>query len=619
MVNDCYELLSGTVVSAYDPDWGGVRSVDQAVDQARELLSRVSDLIATYTGTPEQKTALQAAGEQLCNRVAATASTLPDTQSQQLTGACQTFQINLTTFLACTVPTNTTATAGARIATVATSCPITQDELFDDATDLENRLTNTESLVLTTGTAEESAQTNTGAISLTQVTDVCQQAVRWKTTPVPNLINNRQVTIDGITYIALCRCTQKSGDCAPNGLVNFVEISAYEALKKESGSSRVNIKAINPASILLTDKYSNWINATGAKEFLRSLTALNIPNLDQAKATAIADLIGEMKPEAYKLYQTLTTPSNPNFITYLYGEITTEWTLAALERALNAYQERVRVLVPTLMAQVGKPEPVALVRGTLSQFGAVEYATLKPEERCLAITYLAERNGTDAEINDIIYYTPETSGPQLLNCFTAKSNYVFLKLLGHNVLKNVATAFIDWGKAPDWRGLPIFNFKGSALQADQGAGISGKNLLLMERRPTDGYLVARGGMYIPGKGLEISPSGWVNVYFEEAYTIDGYTLQAERVWPMPSPYLYYLLTRAKGEQFNKALTLYGLAVGTAFGVSELIAAIEVGNTGLIVASGVDLALTADLYADLTLGAGVEKALRDSGNESWISA
>ncbi len=605
VVNDCYELVSGTVVSAYDPAWGGVRSVDQAVDQARELLSRVSDLIATYTGTSEQKTALQAAGEQLCNRVASTASTLPDVQSQQLTGACQTFQTNLATFLACTVPTNTTATAGARIATVVTSCLITQDDLFEDATDLEKGLTNTESLALTTGTAEDAAQINTGAISLSQVMDVCQQAVRWKITPVPNLINNTQVTIDGITYIALCRCTQKTGDCAPNGLVNFVKVSAYEALKSKSGNNRVNIKDIDPASILPTVKYSNWINATAAKAFLQSLVALNIPNLDNQKATVIADLIGEMKGGSFELYTTLTTPLSATFTDYLYGKSTANWTLNDLEQALKTYQERARVLVPTLMAQIAKPEPVETVRATLSQFSPVEYSSLEAEERCKVLIYLLNQDGSESYLNNLVAYTGTKNGPALLSCLNANNNKLLMKLLSRQtLLATVATAYMMWGTPPKSpQTIELFNFMGASLLGSQAASNSSNRLILIEQEATSGAVTARTGVYQAAKLFSKNPSDYINVYFVNAFTIDGTTVPAHSVLPMPSIYVYYLLKEASGQRFVKQLQLSAAIIGTSLGISEWVAATSLAPrilAGTEIFLGVaDAAMTTDFADNLS--------------------
>ena len=38
VVNDCYELASGKVVSAYDPNWGGVLDVDDIIELSNEII-----------------------------------------------------------------------------------------------------------------------------------------------------------------------------------------------------------------------------------------------------------------------------------------------------------------------------------------------------------------------------------------------------------------------------------------------------------------------------------------------------------------------------------------------------------------------------------------------------
>ncbi|KAB7731159.1 hypothetical protein F5984_10145 [Rudanella paleaurantiibacter] len=60
VVNDCYELVSGTVVSAYDPAWGEVRDINTANigadnDDPQTTLAKVQDAMLTFSGSDGDK------------------------------------------------------------------------------------------------------------------------------------------------------------------------------------------------------------------------------------------------------------------------------------------------------------------------------------------------------------------------------------------------------------------------------------------------------------------------------------------------------------------------------------------------------------------------------------
>ncbi|KAB7731157.1 hypothetical protein F5984_10135 [Rudanella paleaurantiibacter] len=139
VVNDCYELVSGTVVSAYDPAWGGVRSVDMAIDQIRDLATRLVDLYNTYTGTAEQQAQIRQANAQLCENITSNNELSAD-QKATLLAKCQAYQADAETFLTCTAPAPTTSGVGnrntARSATSA-SCTVTADMLTGQVNDIQ--------------------------------------------------------------------------------------------------------------------------------------------------------------------------------------------------------------------------------------------------------------------------------------------------------------------------------------------------------------------------------------------------------------------------------------------------------------------------------------------------
>ncbi|NBA84796.1 hypothetical protein GVN16_03450 [Emticicia sp. CRIBPO] len=58
VVNECYELASGSVITDYDPNWGGILDFDEVVNEASSIYSDVSnvlkDLFSVFTGTCDQ-------------------------------------------------------------------------------------------------------------------------------------------------------------------------------------------------------------------------------------------------------------------------------------------------------------------------------------------------------------------------------------------------------------------------------------------------------------------------------------------------------------------------------------------------------------------------------------
>lgn len=132
VVNDCYELMSGTVVSAYDPDWGGVRSVNAAIDLIEDLTTRLVDLYNTYTGTQGEIDKIREINTQLCQGIANN-NTLSAEQKAQLLAECQAYNTDSEAFFACTAPGPTTNAAGnrasARVATTAGSCTVTAEDM----------------------------------------------------------------------------------------------------------------------------------------------------------------------------------------------------------------------------------------------------------------------------------------------------------------------------------------------------------------------------------------------------------------------------------------------------------------------------------------------------------
>jgi hypothetical protein len=127
-LNDCYELLSGTVVTAYDPTWGNVLDVGVIVSQIRDLTNQLSDLYNNYTGTQAEKDKIRATNAQLC--AALTDNSLSEAQKQELLADCQAYNTKSETFLACPAP-STNAVDIQKTARVADggSCSVTPEEL----------------------------------------------------------------------------------------------------------------------------------------------------------------------------------------------------------------------------------------------------------------------------------------------------------------------------------------------------------------------------------------------------------------------------------------------------------------------------------------------------------
>ncbi|RYC68214.1 TNT domain-containing protein [Spirosoma sordidisoli] len=48
IVNDCYELVGGTIVSAYDPNWGGLQDADNGIKQVQETVRTLLETFDSY-------------------------------------------------------------------------------------------------------------------------------------------------------------------------------------------------------------------------------------------------------------------------------------------------------------------------------------------------------------------------------------------------------------------------------------------------------------------------------------------------------------------------------------------------------------------------------------------
>lgn len=59
MLNDCYEMTGGTVKTLYDPTWGNIADVDEFVDDVKEALGQVQNLLSSYKETAEDARRVQ--------------------------------------------------------------------------------------------------------------------------------------------------------------------------------------------------------------------------------------------------------------------------------------------------------------------------------------------------------------------------------------------------------------------------------------------------------------------------------------------------------------------------------------------------------------------------------
>ncbi|MDF7819255.1 hypothetical protein P1X15_16670 [Runella sp. MFBS21] len=58
-INDCYQLVVGTVKSMYDPSWSNVADVDDLLSSLKDASKQIKDLLAEYKGTPQQISTIQ--------------------------------------------------------------------------------------------------------------------------------------------------------------------------------------------------------------------------------------------------------------------------------------------------------------------------------------------------------------------------------------------------------------------------------------------------------------------------------------------------------------------------------------------------------------------------------
>jgi len=134
LVNDCYELVGGTIVSAYDPNWGGLTDLTGTVNLLKDAVTQLVDVYANYTGTQAERDKLSALNAQLCARINDN-DKLPADQKASLLADCQAYQAASASFTACyaaTQPPSVTAAPGARMAALTTTnqeCTAPKDAL----------------------------------------------------------------------------------------------------------------------------------------------------------------------------------------------------------------------------------------------------------------------------------------------------------------------------------------------------------------------------------------------------------------------------------------------------------------------------------------------------------
>ncbi|RYC68216.1 hypothetical protein [Spirosoma sordidisoli] len=134
LVNDCYELVGGTIVSAYDPNWGGLTDLTGTVNLLKDAVTQLVDLYANYTGTQAERDKLSALNAQLCARINDN-DKLPADQKASLLADCQAYQAASASFTACyaaTHPPSVTAAPGGRMAALTTTnqeCTAPKDAL----------------------------------------------------------------------------------------------------------------------------------------------------------------------------------------------------------------------------------------------------------------------------------------------------------------------------------------------------------------------------------------------------------------------------------------------------------------------------------------------------------
>ncbi len=100
VVNDCYELVGGTVVSAYDPNWGGLQDVTQVVNLVQDAITQLIDIYANYTGTPAEREKIGTLNAALCARLSGN-NQLTAEQKAIFAADCQSYQTASAAFTAC--------------------------------------------------------------------------------------------------------------------------------------------------------------------------------------------------------------------------------------------------------------------------------------------------------------------------------------------------------------------------------------------------------------------------------------------------------------------------------------------------------------------------------------
>ncbi len=137
VINDCYELAAGKVITEYDPNWGGILDLDGAIDETKDFLS---DLKAIYTNVYDEIEVLDCSAESK-SKVNNSIKSINDinTNFVQLFGFSPTeaapFQNKLSeisTSLTCKVQ-QTCPSSGGRVSSTLTNCAFDENkEKFEE-------------------------------------------------------------------------------------------------------------------------------------------------------------------------------------------------------------------------------------------------------------------------------------------------------------------------------------------------------------------------------------------------------------------------------------------------------------------------------------------------------
>ncbi len=102
-INDCYQLVVGTVKSMYDPSWSNVVDVDEAFAVIKDILIELEDLYKVYSGTQEEKDKIRQRNTDACAQIENN-SKLSPTEKNTLREQCAAYQQKSESFLNCPNP-----------------------------------------------------------------------------------------------------------------------------------------------------------------------------------------------------------------------------------------------------------------------------------------------------------------------------------------------------------------------------------------------------------------------------------------------------------------------------------------------------------------------------------